>query len=289
MGAMAERAPPTNPDLSRIVIPSRDPARAAAFYRYSLGLAILSDPEAPGGCWFEWGNGILLGLREVGEGYAPPSSGVRLVLRVDDVLAVRARIEARGGRIDPGTERPGRFEAKDPEGNRLIVLAGRGISARMESRSRVVDQRLLVEEEVRVAGTPEDVWVALTDSALLSAWFCGGPVRMDARRGGALEMVFPHVGRPHTTWHCRILDLIPGARLAFEEKVLGIEVAFDLAPGGENRTRLRLTQTPFDLRGLTDSPHGYAQRLALSWRRILRRLELLLHDELAADGDEEED
>lgn len=271
------------------MLPTRDPARTAEFYRYGLGLGILSDAEAPGGCWFEWGNGVLLGLREVGEGFVPASSGVRLVLRVDDVLALRAKIEAHGGRIDPGTERSGRFEAKDPEGNRLIVLTGRGVSARMQSRSRVVDHRLLVEEEVRVAGTPEDAWVALTDSALLSAWFCGGPVRMDARRGGSLEFVFPHVGRPHTTWHCRILDLIPGARLSFEEKILGIEVAFDLAPGGKNRTRIRLTQTPFDLKGLTDSPHGYAQRLALSWRRILRRLELLLHDELGSDETEEDD
>jgi len=262
------------------VLAVRDLARAQIFYGRVIGLPERKNLGVPGDVWFECANGLTIGLSPAETGRSDPCSDTRLLVRVDDLSAVGRRLLDAGTRVDPPDISGDRVVAWDPDGNRLYLVEGRGVAPAMSSRTKVSNNQLHVTEEAHTRGTPSEVWIALVDPALLSAWLSGGPAQIEPGPGGRMSLTFPHVGRPHTTWKCQILDFVPPARLRFREEILGLEVAFDLAPIESRRTMIRLSMAPIDLSMLGDDAKSAASNLALNWRRILRNLVLLMDDEL---------
>ncbi|MFI0539093.1 VOC family protein [Streptomyces sp. RP5T] len=105
-------APPGSEDLLR------------AFYVDVLGMTEIPKPPAlaaRGGCWFRAGPVELhLGIEEDFR----PARKAHPGLRVTDVVACAARLEARGApvRWDAGVPGRRRFHSCDPVGNRLEFL-----------------------------------------------------------------------------------------------------------------------------------------------------------------------
>lgn len=107
---------------SRVIIRPRDPERAVAFYRDTLGLAIFR--EFPGGTVFFLGGGGLLEVS--GEGSTGPSPDVVLWLQVRDLTDTARQFAAAGVNIErePREEPWGLLEmwVNDPDGQRIVVV-----------------------------------------------------------------------------------------------------------------------------------------------------------------------
>ena len=109
---------------SRVLLRPADPARAQAFYRDVLGLAVYREfgpPEHPGMVFF-LGNGLL----EVsGPGDEPPR-GLALWLQVRDAEAETERLRAAGTAVlrGPRTEAWGLVESwvADPDGVPIVLV-----------------------------------------------------------------------------------------------------------------------------------------------------------------------
>ncbi|HLM04763.1 MAG TPA: VOC family protein [Blastococcus sp.] len=109
---------------SRVLLRPSDPARARAFYRDVLGLAVFREfgpPDDPGLVFF-LGNGLL----EVSGRAAEPPRGMALWLQVRDVAAEHARLSAAGVPVlrPPQVEPWGLVEAwfADPDGVRIVLV-----------------------------------------------------------------------------------------------------------------------------------------------------------------------
>ena len=101
-------------------VPTRDVGRAVAFYRDVLELRQNPRVETE----FETGNVTLALWRPEDQGVAFPQSGAHgIALRVADVAAAQAELEAKGVRFvgtrDSGVCHMAFFE--DPDGNSLIL------------------------------------------------------------------------------------------------------------------------------------------------------------------------
>ncbi len=101
-------------------VPSRDVERSIAFYRDVLGLP--QNPREP--TEFEAGNVTLAIWKPADQGVDFPKSAAHgIALRVPDVAAARAELEAKGvqfiGERDSGVCNMAFFE--DPDGNSLIL------------------------------------------------------------------------------------------------------------------------------------------------------------------------
>jgi uncharacterized protein YndB with AHSA1/START domain/predicted enzyme related to lactoylglutathione lyase len=257
-----------------------DVPRSTVFYGRTLGLPEILNQGIPGDVWFECANGLVLGLSAKEPGMPDQVGTSKLLIRVDDLKAIGERLLKAGVKVEPPELTGDRIVAWDPDGNRLYLVEGRGVAPGMMSRTRLADGNLMLMEEATARGTPDELWPAMIDPALISAWLCGGPAWIDPRPGGKLQLTFPHIGRPHTTWQCEILEVNPCTRVRFRDEVLGLEITFDLTPLQNRRTMVRLSLAPVDLSMLGDDAKGAANSLALNWRRILRNLVLLMDDEL---------
>jgi predicted enzyme related to lactoylglutathione lyase len=111
-----------------VSVPTRDLAAARRFYGELLGLPESSVYQRPGqeavGAEFETGNLTLsvIDAPKLGIEFAPMRAPV--ALRVDDVAAARAELEARGlvfaaDTMDTGVCHMAHF--KDPDGNALML------------------------------------------------------------------------------------------------------------------------------------------------------------------------
>jgi len=278
---MVDRQAP-KADFRRLILPVSNLDASAEFYGRIVGLAEIAAAWGEEGRWFQCANGVILELEPADPGESPARPS-RLTLRVDDLAGIRSRLE-KSGRLATADAKGERVVGKDPDGNRLEFLEGRGVAPGMISRSRLDGRRFRLEESIRLPAPPELVWNAFVDHSILSAWLCGGPALVNPRPGGRLLLTFPHLGRPHSTWNCVIVEFIPPARLSFKEEELGIEVTFDLAPTKSGGALLRASQAPYDLSDHPGDPARVAQDIALTWRRILRRLQLYLEDELEPEG-----
>jgi catechol 2,3-dioxygenase-like lactoylglutathione lyase family enzyme len=118
-----------------VVVPVRDFAVASHFYGEVLGLPCSARYGDMPGAEFETGTVTLsvLQLDAFGGGEARPGTGA-IALRVEDIAAARAALEAQGvafsGGVDSGTCHQAYFS--DPDGNRLILhqrYAPRGAAA----------------------------------------------------------------------------------------------------------------------------------------------------------------
>jgi uncharacterized protein YndB with AHSA1/START domain len=106
----------------------------------------------------------------------------------------------------------------------------------------------VVEREVELGATPDDVWSALTEPARLEEWL-GGDVDVDVRPGGTGTLVDPD-GRRHAVL---VEDVVPGHRLGLwwwpDDGGDGDEpasaVSFELEPlDAGRRTLLRIVERP---------------------------------------------
>jgi catechol 2,3-dioxygenase-like lactoylglutathione lyase family enzyme len=111
----------TGIDHVQVAAPPGCEAAARAFYGALLGLEELAKPAAlaaRGGCWFRAGASELhVGIEEP----FAPARKAHPGLVVDDLDALRARLEAEGIAVRDDDSLPGvrRFHADDPFGNRL--------------------------------------------------------------------------------------------------------------------------------------------------------------------------
>jgi catechol 2,3-dioxygenase-like lactoylglutathione lyase family enzyme len=100
--------------------------RAAAFYRDVLGLLEIAIPSTFPAAglqvrWFQIGGQQIHLLQE---SEAHPPSQRHLALQVDDALAARKRLHAKGIDFDEAVHIPGadRFFISDPDGNRIEII-----------------------------------------------------------------------------------------------------------------------------------------------------------------------
>jgi len=108
----------------QLAMPAGGEAQARAFYQDLLGLAETPKPAALAkrdGCWFEQG---ALKLHLGVEADFRPAKKAHPALLVEDLAALRARLEATGGATREAEPLAGfkRFYAEDPFGNRLEFL-----------------------------------------------------------------------------------------------------------------------------------------------------------------------
>jgi catechol 2,3-dioxygenase-like lactoylglutathione lyase family enzyme len=111
----------TGIDHVQVAGPAGCEGAARAFYGGLLGLEEVEKPAAlvaRGGCWFR------AGAQELHVGVEEPFAPARKAhpgLLVDDLGALRARLEAEGIAVQQADDLPGseRFHAADPFGNRL--------------------------------------------------------------------------------------------------------------------------------------------------------------------------
>lgn len=102
---------------------------ARRYYTGILGLQEIPKPEpmrARGGCWFDAG-GLDIHLSADPAAYAADTQR-HFGIEVDDVDALRARLEEAGYKTDPGRPAPWkRFFSWDPFGNRIEFHAVGGL------------------------------------------------------------------------------------------------------------------------------------------------------------------
>ncbi len=107
--------------LAHVNLSIDDVDAAIAFYGDLLGLAPAPRPAdvERRGCWFALGDAELHLSIEAGADNA--SSKRHVAFEVDDLAALRIRLEAAGVAFDGGSPMEGidRFFARDPAGNRL--------------------------------------------------------------------------------------------------------------------------------------------------------------------------
>jgi catechol 2,3-dioxygenase-like lactoylglutathione lyase family enzyme len=111
----------------QVSVPRNSEDAVRAFYCGLLGLTEVVKPEAlraRGGLWLaiDGRPALHFGVEDVADRRA---SKRHVALEVDDLDAVRARLERAGFGTDDGIQIPGwrRFECRDPFGNRLELLA----------------------------------------------------------------------------------------------------------------------------------------------------------------------
>ena len=107
--------------LDFVGIPSRDPERSRTFYVETLGLR--PDPVARYEVWIGETCAAIWSPEQMGWEFAPQKNA-HLALRVDDIDAARAELEARGvefqgATFDTGVCRMALFT--DPDGNDLML------------------------------------------------------------------------------------------------------------------------------------------------------------------------
>lgn len=111
---------------AQVVIPVGQEEAARTFYGALLGLTEIEKPaplKQRGGLWFEVGAAQLhIGVQD---GLDLSASRAHLAYEVEDLAAVRERLEAAGHRCLDGADIPGlkRFESRDPFGNRIEFVA----------------------------------------------------------------------------------------------------------------------------------------------------------------------
>lgn len=118
--------------VAQIALSVRDPVRANAFYGEAFGLKHLF--EAPGMSFFDLG-GVRLMLSA--QGGDPAGRGTLVYLKVDDIVAAHARLEARGVRFEQAPHVVGRTPHSeawlafcvDPDGNLIGLMSERPLPA----------------------------------------------------------------------------------------------------------------------------------------------------------------
>ncbi len=145
---------------------------------------------------------------------------------------------------------------------------------------------LSIEREVLIEAPAAVVWGTITEPDQIARWFADR-VELDLRPGGAGALVFEDKATDQiTTAPLLVTAVEPPTRFAFrwshpdgEAPVPGnsVLVEFTLSEEGNERTRLRVTETGLDVIGWPDEDKaGYVEHHRQGWSEILGRLEDLL-------------
>jgi uncharacterized protein YndB with AHSA1/START domain len=139
---------------------------------------------------------------------------------------------------------------------------------------------LVIEREVLIEAPAEVVWRTITEPDQMSLWFADR-VDLVAEPGAHGYMHFGEQGGPVVV---QIVE--PPTRFSFrwnhpgeEEAVVGnsMLVEFTLTPEGDDRTRLRVTESGHELRDWPDAEkQRYADEHQGGWAKHLERLATLL-------------
>ena len=113
--------------LTQIALTVREPERAVAFYRDTLGVPLLF--QAPPNLAFFNLDGVRLMLAPAGDGFEPPGSV--LYFACDDIHATHRELEARGVRFKRGPHMIAKLpdrevwlaDFEDGEGNSLAIMS----------------------------------------------------------------------------------------------------------------------------------------------------------------------
>lgn len=274
-------------DHIQLTMPRDAEPTARQFYGETLGLPELAKPAAlaaRGGVWFRCGDCELhLGVED---DFRPQRKG-HPALRVDDLAALRTRLEAAGAPIAEDVPLPGRlrFETRDPFGNRLefqqLLAAEDALedAAEREAHERVwqtfaPNAEAYVASESHAGGADLERLVELaapraTDSAL------------DVSTGGghvALALA-PHVARMVAS------DLTP-RMLAAARAHISAQGATNVDYVIADAERLPFLDESFDLVTVRIAPHHYPDA-ARAVREMARALKsggrLVIIDNIAPD------
>jgi uncharacterized protein YndB with AHSA1/START domain len=149
-----------------------------------------------------------------------------------------------------------------------------------ESARRMPMPGLAIEREILIEAPVEVVWRTITEPDQVSQWFADR-VELVIEPGAQGYMGFGDQGGPVV-----VEAVEPPARFSFrwnhprgEEPVPGnsMLVEFTLTPEGDERTRLRVTETGHELRDWPDTEkQRYADEHQGGWGEYLGRLATLL-------------
>ena len=139
---------------------------------------------------------------------------------------------------------------------------------------------LMIEREVLIEAPAEVVWRTITEPDQMSQWFADR-VDLVAEPGAHGYMQFGDQGGPVV-----VETVDPPARFSFrwnhprgEEPVAGnsMLVEFTLTPEGDERTRLRVTESGHEMRAWPDAEkQRYADEHQAGWAEYLDRLARVL-------------
>jgi uncharacterized protein YndB with AHSA1/START domain len=134
----------------------------------------------------------------------------------------------------------------------------------------------VIEREILIEAPPEVVWRTITEPDQMSQWFADR-VDLVVEAGAHGHMQFGDQGGPVV-----VETVDPPTRFSFrwnhpldEEPVVGnsILVEFTLTPEGDDRTRLRVTESGHEQRDWSDGEkQRYADEHQAGWAEFLDRL-----------------
>lgn len=277
-------------DHMQLAMPRGSEQVARAFYGETLGLPELAKPAAlagRGGVWFRCGDRELhLGVED---DFRPQRKG-HPAFRVDDLAALRARLEAAGAAISEDVPLPGRarFETRDPFGNRLEFQ--QLLAAEQEEQEEQGDTERAAHERVWQTFAPN------AEAYVTSESHASGP---DLAR-------LVELAAPQSTDHALDVSTGGGHTALALALLVGRMVASDLTPrmlaaarahinaqGAANvdyviadAERLPFLDETFDLVTVRIAPHHYpdAARATREMARVLKRGgRLVLIDNIAPE------
>jgi predicted enzyme related to lactoylglutathione lyase len=118
--------------LANVIIPVADQDRALAFYTEVVGMETRADvPFGDGNRWIEVapaGAETVIAICPPGPSVTTGGKETGISLQTDDIDAYHAQLKALGAEVDAEISRfgdavPPLFWLRDPEGNRLMVVA----------------------------------------------------------------------------------------------------------------------------------------------------------------------
>ena len=158
----------------------------------------------------------------------------------------------------------------------------------MSGTTQVTEVRI----ERSISGSPERVYRAWLDPALISRWMAPGDLRVadvqiEERVGGRYRISQADAGGERGGFDCEIAELVPNERIAFRWGFFGPEgieqydslltVSFREAPGGT--TLLSLVHAR--LERLSSAMPDVAANVGLGWEMAIDKLSATLADRLA--------
>jgi uncharacterized protein YndB with AHSA1/START domain len=154
--------------------------------------------------------------------------------------------------------------------------SGMQIEILSEGKDRTLMADLMIEREVLIEAPAEVVWRTITEPDQMSLWFADR-VELVVEPGAQGYLHFGDQGGPVV-----VETVDPPSRFSFrwnhpreEEPVLGNStlVEFTLTPEGDERTRLRVTESGHELRNWPDvEKQRYADEHQEGWGEFLDRL-----------------
>ncbi len=145
---------------------------------------------------------------------------------------------------------------------------------------------LTISRDIVIEAPVDVVWRTITEPVQIAQWFADS-VDIDVRPGGTGTVVFVDEATARSTTVALVVEAVePPRRFAFRWASPGAQTPgpgtstlaeFTLTPEGDERTRLRVTETGHDELGWSDEDTaGFADDHRRGWETLLGRLGQLL-------------